>query len=36
MYKKVNGMKKDKNVENLIKLEQKGELEKWVKEQLKK
>jgi len=36
VYKKRNGMKKDRNVEKLIKLEKKGELEEWVKQQLKK
>lgn len=33
---KGNGMKKDKAVENLIELQDKGELEKWVEEMLAK
>lgn len=33
---KDNAMKKDKSVEKLVKLNKKGELENWVKEQLKK
>ena len=36
VYEKGNGMKKDRNVEKLIKLEKKGKLEEWVKQHLKK
>lgn len=36
IYKKGVGVKKDKEMEKLIKLEENGELEKWVKDQLGK
>lgn len=36
VYKKGNGIKKDESVEKLVKLEEKGELEKWVKDQFAK
>jgi len=36
MYKKGAGVKNDKVMENLVQLEDKGELEKWTKEQLAK
>ncbi|MCS3802169.1 hypothetical protein [Niastella sp. OAS944] len=36
VYKKGNGIKKDESVEKLVKLEAKGELEKWVQDQLAK
>lgn len=36
VYKKGNGIKKDEAMEKLVKLEAKGELEKWVKGQLAK
>jgi hypothetical protein len=35
-FNKGNGMKKDKEVEKLIELQEKGELEKWVEKQLGK
>ncbi len=34
MYKKGNGLKKDKSMEKLIKLDDKKELEQWVVKQL--
>ena len=36
VYKMGNGIKKDKDIEKLIKLDEKGDLAKWVKEQLTK
>lgn len=36
VYKKGVGLKKDKEMEKLVQLEEKGELEKWVNEQLAK
>ena len=36
IYKKGAGMKKDKAMEKIVELEDKGELEKWVAEQLAK
>ncbi len=36
VYKMGNGIKKDKNVEKIVKLDDNGELEEWVKNQLKK
>ena len=36
VYKKGAGLKKDKAMEKLVQLEEKGELEKWVTEQLAK
>ena len=35
VYKMGNGVKKDKNIEKLAKLDESGGLEKWVKDQLK-
>ena len=36
VYKAGNGVKKDKNVDKLVKLEADGKLEKWIEDQLKK
>jgi hypothetical protein len=36
VYKKGVGLKKDKAMDQLVQLEEKGELEKWIKEQLAK
>lgn len=36
VYKMGNGIKKDKNVDKLVKLENTNELEGWIKEQLEK